>query len=108
MTDQPIRVLVIGAHSDHADIDAEVTAARWCDLGPVVRLVSLTDGRAGHQTMHGPRLATRRRAEAEAAAAVIGATYEVLDTPDGALDDRLENRHRVIRLIRDFRPDLVL
>ncbi len=70
--------------------------------------MSLTDGRAGHQTMHGPQLALRRRAEAQAAAAVIGATYEVLDIPDGGLDDRLENRHRVIRLIRGFRPDLIL
>ncbi|MGE3820020.1 MAG: PIG-L deacetylase family protein, partial [Isosphaeraceae bacterium] len=56
----------------------------------------------------GPALATRRRAEASAAAALIGATYEVLDVPDGALDDRLEYRHLVIRLIRTFRPDLVV
>ena len=108
MAEQPIRVLIIGAHPDDADIKAGGTAARWCDRGHVVRLVSLTDGRAGHQTMHGPQLAPRRRAEAEAAAAVIGATYEVLDIPDGGLDDRLENRHRVIRLIREFRPDLIL
>jgi LmbE family N-acetylglucosaminyl deacetylase len=32
----------------------------------------------------------------------------VLDHPDGELDDRLENRRQVIRLIRGFRPDLVL
>ncbi len=108
MAEQPIRVLIIGAHPDDADIKAGGTAARWSDLGHVVRLVSLTDGRAGHQTMHGPQLALRRRAEAQAAAAVIGASYEVLDIPDGTLDDRLENRHRVIRLIRGFRPDLIL
>ena len=108
MAVQPIRVLIIGAHPDDADIKAGGTASRWCDLGHVVRLVSLTDGRAGHQTMHGPRLALRRRAEAQAAAAVIGAAYEVLDIPDGGLDDRLENRHRLIRLIRGFRPDLIL
>jgi len=108
MAEQPIRVMVIGAHSDDADIKAGGTSARWCDLGHVVRLVSLTDGRAGHQTMHGPELALRRRAEAQAAAAVIGATYEVFDIHDGELDDGLENRHRVIRLIRGFRPDLIL
>src|SRR3954467_2045265 len=96
---RPLRILVIGAHPDDADIKAGGTAARWCDLGQVVRMVSLTDGRAGHQTMRGPELALRRRAEGEAAAAVIGATYEVLDIPDGGLDDRLENRHRIIRLI---------
>jgi N-acetylglucosamine malate deacetylase 1 len=99
---------MIGAHPDDADIKAGGTAARWCSLGHVVRLVSLTNGRAGHQTMPGPELASRRRLEARAAAATIGATYEVLDHPDGELDDRLEYRHEVIRLIRSFRPDLII
>src|SRR4051794_5041918 len=100
MAEQPLRILVIGAHPDDADIKAGGTAAQWCAQGHVVRLVSLTDGQAGHQTMPGPELARRRRAEADAAAAVIGARYEVLEPPDGALDDRLEVRQQVIRLIR--------
>jgi N-acetylglucosamine malate deacetylase 1 len=108
MADQPLRILIIGAHPDDADIKAGGTAAKWCALGHVVRLVSLTNGRAGHQSMHGPELARRRRAEAEAAAATIGATYEVLDHPDGELDDRLEYREEVIGLIRSFRPDLII
>jgi LmbE family N-acetylglucosaminyl deacetylase len=107
-TEQPLRILVIGAHPDDADIKVGGTAAKWCTLGHEVRLVSLTDGRAGHHEQHGQALADRRRAEARAAAAVIGATYEVFDQPDGELDDRLEYRHRVIRLIRSFRPDLVI
>jgi LmbE family N-acetylglucosaminyl deacetylase len=106
--DQRLRILVIGAHPDDADIKAGGTSARWCDLGHVVKLISLTDGRAGHHEMPGPRLAERRRGEAQAAAAVIGATYELFDVPDGELDDRLEYRHRVIRLIRSFRPDLII
>ncbi len=108
MGEGPLRILIVGAHPDDGDIKAGGTAARWCALGHVVRLVSLTDGRAGHRTMHGPGLVARRRAEAAAAASVIGATSEVLDQPDGTLDDRLESRHRVIRLIRGFRPDLIL
>jgi LmbE family N-acetylglucosaminyl deacetylase len=108
MADEQLRFLVIGAHPDDADIKAGGTAAHWCALGHEVKLVSLTGGQAGHQAMHGPELARRRRAEAEAAAAVIGATYQVLDHPDGALDDRLEIRHEVIRLIRSFRPDLII
>src|SRR5947209_2161163 len=98
MAEEPLRILVIGAHPDDADIKAGGTAARWCALGHAVRLVSLTDGGAGHQSGRGADLARRRRAEAEAAASVIGATYEVGEVPDGTLDDRLETRHRVIRL----------
>ena len=108
MSEQRLRIVIIGAHPDDADIKAGGTAAKWCALGHVVRLVSLTDGRAGHQSEHGPALTRRRRAEAEASAAVIGATYEVFDHPDGQLDDRLEYRHEVIRLLRTFRPDLVI
>lgn len=109
MTTEPrLRILVIGAHPDDADIKAGGTSAKWCALGHEVRLVSLTNGQAGHQTQHGPELVRRRRAEAQAAAAVIGATYEVLDFSDGALDDRVETRGQVIRLIRRFRPDLIV
>src|SRR5687768_408648 len=39
MTEQPIRVLIIGAHPDDADIKAGGTAARWSERGHVVRLV---------------------------------------------------------------------
>ncbi len=108
MVQEPVRILVIGAHPDDADFKAGGTAARWCAAGHVVRLVSLTDGRAGHHAMPGPELARRRRAEAQAAAAVIGAIYDVLDHPDGELDDRLEYRREVIRLIRSFKPDLIV
>lgn len=108
MVPEPARILVIGAHPDDADFKAGGTAARWSAAGHIVRLVSLTDGRAGHHAMPGPELARRRRAEALAAAAVIGATYEILDHPDGELDDRLDNRREMIRLIRSFQPDLIV
>src|SRR4051812_18602050 len=100
VADERLRILVIGAHPDDADIKAGGTSAQWCALGHVVKLVSLTNGQAGHQSMPGPDLARRRGAEAQASAAVIGATYDVFDHPDGELDDRLEYRGEVIRLIR--------
>jgi N-acetylglucosamine malate deacetylase 1 len=108
VTEERLRALAAGAHPDDADVKAGGAAAEWCAAGHVVQLLSLTKGQAGHQSMHGPQLAQRRRAEAQAAAATIGATYEVHDRPDGQLDDRLEYRHEVIRLLRAFRPDLVL
>jgi LmbE family N-acetylglucosaminyl deacetylase len=103
-----LRILVLGAHPDDADYKAGGTAARWRRLGHEVKFVSLTNGGAGHQTLRGDALVARRRAEAQAAAAVIGATYDVLDHPDGGLLPTLEARHQLIRLIRTFRPDLIL
>jgi LmbE family N-acetylglucosaminyl deacetylase len=108
MNKQAVRILIMGAHPDDADIKAGGCAALWTSLGHVVKMVSMTDGSAGHHSGAGPGLAVRRRAEAQAAAAVIGATYDVWDYPDGQLAPTLEVRHRVIRAIRMFRPDLIL
>jgi LmbE family N-acetylglucosaminyl deacetylase len=108
VSDPRLQILVIGAHPDDADIKAGGTAAKWRALGHAVTLVSLTDGRAGHHEMPGPKLVERRRAEARAAGAVIGAAYEVGDIPDGELDDRLAYRQRVVRLIRTAGADLVI
>src|SRR6516225_6163720 len=103
-----LRILVLGAHPDDADYKAGGTAALWRKLGHEVKLVSVTNGGAGHQILRGEALVARRRAEAQAAGAVIGATYDVLDHPDGALMPTLEARQQLIRLIRGFRPDLIL
>ncbi len=107
MTDV-LRLLIIGAHPDDADYHAGGTAALYRAAGHVVKMVSLTNGDAGHHLLRGPELAQRRRKEAAAAGAVIGAVYDVLDNPDGELLPTLDNRKQVIRLIRSFRPDLVL
>jgi LmbE family N-acetylglucosaminyl deacetylase len=108
VTNQPLRLLIVGAHPDDADYAAGGLAALYRRAGHVVAMVSLTDGSAGHHLHAGPDLARRRRAEAAAAGAVIGATYDVLDIPDGELLPTLDNRRKVIRLIRSFRPDLLL
>jgi LmbE family N-acetylglucosaminyl deacetylase len=102
------RILVIGAHPDDADIKAGGSAALWCAAGFDVKLVSLCDGGKGHHVAWGPALVERRRAEARAAGAIIGATYDVLDEPDGQLQPTLAAREKVIRLIRSFQPDLVI
>ena len=102
------RILLLGAHPDDCDLKAGGTASKWRRLGCEVKMVSVTDGGAGHHLQHGPALVQRRRDEARAAGAVIGATYDVLDHPDGGLMPTLEARHTLIRLIRGFRPDLIL
>ena len=71
-------------------------------------MVSLTDGRAGHHARAGAGLVAERVAEAAASGRVIGADYFVMGAPDGGLMPTLENRAKVIRLLREFNPDLVL
>ncbi|MCS7016026.1 MAG: PIG-L family deacetylase [Gemmatales bacterium] len=104
----PLRLLIIGAHPDDCEYHAGGLATYYRQFGHVVKMVSVTNGQAGHHEQPGPRLAARRRQEFAAACAVIGAECEVGTQPDGELLPTLENRLWLIRLIRRFRPDLVL
>ena len=103
-----VSVLVFGAHPDDCELKAGGTAILWSSTGCRVCFVSMTNGDAGHHEIGGGPLAKRRVAEAKAAAAVGGVESMVLDTHDGALMPTLENRSQVIRIIREFQPDLVL
>lgn len=108
MSRQPLKIMAIGAHPDDCDFKAAGTAALYVAQGHRVRFVSVTNGDAGHQEMGGAQLARRRRAETLAVAATLGIEYEVLDLHDGELAPSLENRRQIIRLIREFGPDLIL
>jgi len=103
-----LKLLILGAHPDDAEYHAGGLAAMYRKLGHAVRMVSATDGSAGHHLKSRAEMASIRRQEAAAAAEVIGAHYEVWEYPDGQLLPNLELRWRVIREIRQFAPDLVL
>jgi len=107
MASQPLRLLIIGAHPDDPDTGAGGLAALYSRLGHQVKMVSVTNGDAGHHEMGGAPLARRRRAEAAAAGRCVGAEYITLDNHDGALMPTLDVRHQLIALIREFRPDLM-
>jgi LmbE family N-acetylglucosaminyl deacetylase len=103
-----LSIIAFGAHPDDCDIRAGGTAARWAAAGHRVRFVSVTNGDAGHHEQGGGALAARRRAEAREAGRRIGVDYVVLDNHDGELLPTLAIREQVIRLIRDWKADLVL
>lgn len=103
-----LRLLILGAHPDDAEYHAGGLAALYREHGHTVRMISVTNGAAGHQTLHGPELTAIRRHEAAAAAARIGAQSAVWDYPDGFLEPSLEVRARIIRELREFQPELVL
>ena len=64
MTDNKVNVLIFGAHPDDPDIKAGGVAALYSQLGHTVKMVSVTNGDAGHHEMGGAALAQRRRIEA--------------------------------------------
>lgn len=102
------RLLILGAHPDDAEFSGGGLATLYRQLGRPVKMISVTDGSAGHHFRKPAELVELRRGEAAAAGRVIGATYETWDFPDAKLEPSLEVRWRIIEEIRDYKPDLVL
>ncbi len=105
---EKLRILVIGAHPDDCDIYAGGVATLYRQGGHDVRFVSVTNGESGHHTLSGAELTSIRTAEAQAAGKLLGIQYDVLDFRDGYLQSTLEARFAIIRIIREYQPDLVL
>lgn len=101
-------LLILGAHPDDAEFHGGGLVTIYRQLGRTVKMVSVTDGSAGHHQRKPAELIDLRRNEAARAGEVIGASYETWDFPDGELEPTLDVRHRIIREIREFQPDLVL
>jgi N-acetylglucosamine malate deacetylase 1 len=106
--DGKLRIVVFGGHPDDAQYKAGGTAAKWAKLGHHVKLVSATNGDIGHWQSAGGPLALRRLSEVKKADAIIGATTHVLDIHDGELMPTLENRLTFIRIIREWKADIVI
>ncbi|MGA2032352.1 MAG: PIG-L family deacetylase [Thermoguttaceae bacterium] len=106
--DGKLRIIVFGAHPDDAEIRAGGAAVLWSALGHHVKLVSVTNGDAGHTRMTRQALAARRVAEVQAASKILGTTSQVLDIHDGELMPTLENRRTMTRLIRSWNADVVI
>jgi N-acetylglucosamine malate deacetylase 1 len=104
----PLRLLIVGAHPDDAEFHAGGLTAIYRALGHTVKIISLTNGEAGHHAMSGLPLVARRQDEMRAAAAVIGAEQAMWPYRDGWLEPTLDLRWEMIRELRTFGPDLVL
>lgn len=103
------KYLIFGAHPDDPDLMFGGCAIKLARAGHAVKFVSCTDGGAGHYNMERTALVERRHREAGASAAVAGiAGYDVLDFRDGELVPDLDFRRRLVALIRDFQPDVVI
>ncbi len=103
-----LRIIAFGAHPDDCEIRAGGVAAMWAAQGHHVKFVSTTNGDIGHWKMAGGPLAKRRTEEVKKAAKILGIETEVLDIHDGELMPTLENRKTFVRLIREWKADIVL
>jgi len=105
---EPLNVIVFGAHPDDCDITTGGVAALFTQMGHKVKFVSLTNGNKGHHTMQPDELAARRKQEMQEAGRILGVEYDNLDNDDGELMPTIENRKAVIKLICDWKADIVI
>lgn len=107
--DGKLRIIVFGAHPDDCEGRAGGVAAMWAAQGHHVKFVSATNGDIGHAEIAGGPLARRRAKEAKQAAKILGIDESVvLDNHDGELMPTLENRKAFVRLIREWKADIVM
>jgi bacillithiol biosynthesis deacetylase BshB1 len=97
-------VLAFGTHPDDLEISCGGTLVLLARRGYRVGAADLTRGELG--TRGTPELRAR---ETQAASRILGLTLRVnLGLPDGNIERSEDNLLRVIRLIREHRPRLVL
>ncbi len=105
------KVLCVQPHPDDCEVGAGGTLADLADRGVEVVYLTMTDGSRGttDPTMEPEKLAEVRRREQEEAGRVIGVSrIHWLDYPDTLLPYTPEVRERVVRVIREEKPDVVL
>ena len=105
---QEKRIIVIMAHPDDCELTTGGTAILLSKMGYKVKYVSLTNGNAGHHMGTKNELAVRRYLETQEVAKRLPCDYEVINNDDGKLIASLENRLEVIRLIREWKADIVI
>ena len=97
-------VLAFGAHPDDVELSAGGTVCTLVDQGYLVGIVDITRGELGSRGT-----AALRQTEAETAARILGVVArENLSIPDGEIENSAPNRLRVIRVLRKYRPRIIL
>lgn len=108
MKEKETRVIVICAHPDDAELTTGGTTILLTRLGYKIKYVSLTNGNKGHHQGTKNEIAIRRYNETREVAQRLNCDYEVLNNEDGELEATLKNRMEVIKLIREWKADIVI
>jgi bacillithiol biosynthesis deacetylase BshB1 len=97
-------VLAIAAHRDDVEQTCGGTLLRMASRGLRTAILDLTQGEAGTRGT-----AEERAEEAAQAARLLGVGWrQALDLPDGAVENTVENRLRIVRVLRLLRPRVVI
>jgi LmbE family N-acetylglucosaminyl deacetylase len=103
--------MVVTPHPDDAEYGVAGTVARWVQEGKQIVYVVCTNGDKGTSdaNMEPEELAKIREKEQMAAAKVLGVTEVIfLRYPDQSLEDTPEFRKALVRLMRMYKPEVMV
>ena len=103
--------LVLFAHPDDAEFACGGTVAKWAAGGCEIHYVVLTDGSAGSNEPGASReeIAQLREDEQREAAHILGVqSVTFLGETDGHLEVTGDTRRKVCRMVRRFRPEVLI
>lgn len=104
MSDNKIDVLAFGAHPDDIEASCGGLLLNLVKRGYLTGAVDVTNGGLG--TNGTPEI---RREEAVEGSKILGNSFrENLQIPEGEIADSVENRKRIVSLIRKHKPTMVL
>ena len=99
-----VDILAIAAHRDDVEQTCGGTLLRMASRGLRTAILDLTQGEAGTRGS-----AQDRAREAAEAARLLGVSWrQALDVPDGAIENTLESRLKIVRILRLLRPRVVI
>jgi LmbE family N-acetylglucosaminyl deacetylase len=102
------RVLAFGCHPDDIEFMAAGTLALLAQRGCEIHMAVMTGGEMGSPKLPPLQIREKRLKEAEAAAAVIGATFHYAGGHDLEVEYNSDYRKQTVRIVRDADPAIVL
>ncbi len=100
----PLDILALAAHRDDVEQTCGGTLLKMAERGYRTGILDLTQGEMGTRGT-----AEDRAREAAEAARILKASWrQALDIPDGRVENTWENRLKVVRVLREQRPQVLI
>ncbi len=100
----PLDILALAAHRDDVEQTCAGTLLKMADRGYRTGILDLTQGEMGTRGT-----AADRASEAADAARILKVSWrDALDIPDGRVENTCENRLKVVRVLREQRPRVLI
>jgi len=104
MSTAPLDILALAAHRDDVEQTCGGTMLKMAQRGYRTGILDLTQGETGTRGS----AEDRAREAAEAAKILCASWRQALDIPDGRVENTWENRLKVVRVLRELRPRVVI